>query len=93
MIEINCKFADRALVPNRVLPSGWISGEVKTRDGEICQARFLSIWDNEGDRYASVLDDICQRFWGIPFRAIRSMWYSRIGDPGNYWCLLKMEKK
>lgn len=89
MERIQCKYADRVLIPSNGTPK---SEEVVTSDGVRCRMKFLATWNNEGDRYEKEFEGICQQKYKASFRAIRSIWIARLGHVDNYWHLINLIK-
>lgn len=67
------------------------SGQFKTLDGKVCDALFISVWDNRDGRYDEQLDHICQKYWGVPFASVKSLWYERCSEIEGYWYLLNLK--
>lgn len=88
MKKIKSKYIEYLLAPANAITET----TVETVDGFICNLRFQSTWNNEYDRYEEQLDDVCQRYYHCPFRAIKSIWFDRLGMLSEYWHLVKMEK-
>ena len=88
---IKARFADKILAPDLALPRLAPEGvALMTSDGIACVAHFLSTWDNSAGRYDDELDLFCQREWGLPFAAIRSVWIGRINNIGTVWHYIEL---
>ena len=92
MTNLNCKYAEDVLIPIAGLGGLRDDPEVQTKDGVHCLAQFLSVWDNSDDRYKEELDYSCHHKWGCSFSRIHSIWFGRIGNPGAYWYLIKLNR-
>ena len=92
-IDINLRYAERALLPGSVFPGGVADmTPVRTNDGVLCLAHFLSTWDNGGGRYEEELDRLCQRQWNCSFDFIRTIWRGRVEDTGQIWHYIELKK-
>lgn len=90
---INAKYTDRILLPGSAIPKGSKDMlPVKTADGTVCLAHFLSTWDNGGGRYEAELDRLCQRQWGCGFELIRSLWRGRLISVDEIWHYIELKK-
>lgn len=90
---IKAKYTDKILIPDFALPRGLKEGaQLETMDGVSCLAHFLSTWDNTDGRYDEELDGLCQRQWGVPFQAIRSVWIGRINNIDSLWHYIELKK-
>lgn len=90
MNSIKAKYAERVLVPKEAL-SGIEAGQYVTSDGKVCDALFISVWDNRSGMYDDQLEHVCQMNWNIPFSYMRSMWIERCWEIEGYWYLLELK--
>ena len=93
MRTIQCKFNERVIVPQEAVAGLSIGESFYTMDGKVCTAKFISGWNNDSGEYDDILNDICMKYWNVPFSAIRSVWIGRIGSVGNMWHLIELTKK
>lgn len=87
-MKIKAKFAEKLLAP----ANGIQFGEVETADGIKCRTEFQATWNNADGFFDEELDEICHREYGCSFRAINSIWLSRLGHLSDYWHLVKLIK-
>ena len=90
MNSIKAKYAEWVLVPKEGL-SGIESGDYRTLDGKICHADLISVWDNRSGRYDEQLDHVCQKYLGISFSYVKSIWSERCWEIEGYWYLLNLK--
>ena len=88
---IQSKFAERVLVPREGI-SGHGPGKYETQDGKVCDAIFISIWDNADGRYDDQLDFVCRKYWDMPFSRFRSLWIARVGELKGFWYLVQLKE-
>lgn len=88
MKKIKSKYSEYLLAPANAITET----DVETVDGAICRLRFLATWNNEYDRYEEQLNDVCRRYYNCEFRAIKSIWFDRLGMLSEYWHFVKMER-
>lgn len=88
MQRIDCRFAERVIVPSNGINA--TDKEVSTSDGQKVKLKFIGTWNNEEGRFNDELDDICLRFWGVPFITMRSIWVSRLGRVSDFWHIVEM---
>jgi hypothetical protein len=89
MTTLKCKYAEEILIPDNGI---FRDSEYKTADGQRVSVQFITTWNNRDGSFDNELDEICQRKWGIAFRAMKSVWISRLGTIGDYWHLIKLTK-
>lgn len=92
MSKILSKFTERLLAPRNAFIAG-LSGEYETLDGVTCRTEPIGTWNNKDGYFEEEFDDICQRFYGCPFSAIRSIWFGRLGKISDIWDMVKMIPK
>jgi len=92
MNSIKAKYAEWVLVPKEGL-SGIESGDYRTLDGKVCHADLISIWDNRDGRFDDQLDHVCQKYWGLSFSYVKSIWAERCWEIEGYWYLLNLKEK
>lgn len=97
--HLDIKFTPFAFCPLNAIDPSFYRRDVEnviphfmTRDGVECSPEFLSCWNNEDSRYDAQFEELCQEYYGLPFRSIRSVWISRLGSADNYWHLIKLVK-
>lgn len=89
MNKIKAKYAENVMVPKEGI-SGIKPGVYQTLDGKVCNATFISVWNNTDGRYDEQLDHICRKFWNISFSYIKSLWMERCMEIEGYWYFLKL---
>jgi len=92
MSNIYCDFSEQVLLPKEAFEKFGF-GPYKTRDGKVCDAIFISVWNNADGRYNEQLDYICMKYWNVHFDTMRSMWFGRLGGVGDYWYFLQLKEK
>lgn len=91
MNRISAKFAERVLVPIEGM-SGLKPEPYITSDGKVCNATFISFWDDRDGRYDEQLDHLCRLYWDLPFSYIKSIWMERCMEIEGYWYLLVLRE-
>ena len=61
-----------------------------TNDGKVAKATFVSVWVNTDGMFDDELQMICQRFFGLDFGYIRSVWVARLGNVEDIWYHIKL---
>jgi hypothetical protein len=92
MSNIYCNFSEFVLLPKEAFDEFGF-GPFRTKDGKVCDAIFISVWNNADCRYDEQLDHICQIKWNIRFDSVRSMWIGRLGEVGCYWYLIQLKER
>ena len=97
--KIQAKFNEYVLCPRNAIEPGFytrnpaILPELVTADGSVCEAEFISTWNDTGGVYDDEFDNICQCRFGVPFVSIRSIWIGRLGRIDDFWHLIKLKRK
>ena len=63
-----------------------------TREGKMARATFCHTWNNAGGRYDKLFDELCLADYGMPFKSLCAIWFSRLGRLDDYWHLIKLEE-
>lgn len=89
MNKISAKYAEYVLLPKEEV-SGIGAGQFRTADDKVCEATFISGWDNRDGRYDKQLDWVCRKYWGVGFSAVKSLWHERRWEIEGYWYLFNL---
>ena len=65
--------------------------EFVTVDGVSHRVEFIGTWNNVNSEYDDEFDSVCQKYYGMPFEAIRSMWIGRLSKLDSFWHLVKLD--
>jgi len=96
--RIDAKSADYVFCPANAIEDEFyhrnsnVIPELVTRDGVVHSCTFISTWNNSGGVYEDEFDNVCQRYFGISFMSIQSVWIGRLGKVDSFWHLIKLEK-
>lgn len=92
-IELNIRYAEKILVPDEAFPKECQDGVLlKTSEGVVCMAHFLSSWNNNSRRYDDELDGLCHRQWDCTFELVRNIWQGRLVSVGDIWHYIELKK-
>lgn len=64
-----------------------------TTDGIVNDATFIETWYDRAGVFTDEFDSVCQRYYGMNFESIKSIWIGRLGTLDDYWHLIKLEKE
>ena len=92
MTRIQCKFAERVLVPGNAFDGPLSTKELLTMDGHRCAATFLWSLNNTDGRFDQELEDVCMGLWSMNLNMWKSLWTERLGYCDKYWHFVKLEK-
>ena len=93
---INAKSAEYILCPANAIADAFYKRNpdnpyrLKTVDGAEHIATFVCTWCNRDCTYDEELEATCQKYYGMTFEGIRSMWIGRLGRVDDYWHLIKL---
>ena len=94
--KIQAKSAEYILCPANAIEDAFYKRKaddtflLQTVDGAKHEVVFLCTWFNHGSVYDDELEAACQRYYGMTFEGIRSMWIGRLGHVDDYWHLIKL---
>ena len=94
--KIQAKSAEYILCPANAIEDDFYKRKdhspflLQTVDGVKHSVVFLCTWFNRGTMYDDELEATCQRYYGMTFEGIRSMWIGRLGRVDDYWHLIKL---
>lgn len=92
MKEIKCRYAPFVLVPHEAIVGSGPGGFV-TLDGKVCDAVFVTGYNNREGDYDKELDEICRKNWEIPFSQFKSFWYERCWRIEGFWHYIQLKEK
>ena len=96
--RIHAKSAEFVFCPANAIENGfytrdsYVTPELVATDGVAHKATFIGTWNNRGGVYEEEFENICQKYYGLPFVSIRSMWIGRLDKLDDYWHLIKLDK-
>lgn len=82
--SIKANYAERIICPSNAIDLK-LGLECQTGDGVNCKIQVQAVWNNEDGGYDEELDYLCKKYFDVPFKAIRSIWFSRLGGVSDYW--------
>ena len=94
--KIQAKSAEYILCPANAIEDAFYKRNpdnpycLETVDGAENIATFICSWCNRDCVYDDELEAVCQKYYGMTFEAIRSMWIGRLGRVDDYWHLIKL---
>ena len=97
--RIDAKYAPVVFCPsNAIEDTFWRREEnvdplFRTADGKVCKPRFLGTTNNRCGDYEEEFDYICERRFNMPFSAVRSIWFARLGWLDDYWHLIELKEE
>ena len=98
LYRIKAKFAPDVFLPSNAIDNSFWKRTSNnknyrfiTTDGHTCRVEFICTSNNSDGEYDDYFDDFCQRKFGIPYIAIRSMWIGRLDRVDSYWHWIKLE--
>lgn len=95
--KIQAKSAEYILCPANAIEDAFYKRKadspflLKTADGAKHSVVFLCTWFNHGSVYDEELEAACQRYYGMTFEGIRSIWIGRLGRVDDFWHLIKLD--
>lgn len=93
--RLAAKYAPLVLCPKNAIEEAFyegteMQGHFLTTDKKECAFQLQTVWDNSDGRYDNEMDAVCQENWNMPFRSMRSVWFSRLGKISDIWYLIKL---
>ena len=95
--KIQAKSAEYILCPANAIEDAFYRRNpgnpyrLETIDGAEHSVVFLCTWFNRGTMYDDELEATCQKYYGMTFEGIRSMWIGRLCRVDDYWHLIKLD--
>lgn len=95
--KIRAKSAEYILCPANAIEGDFYKRNpddpflLQTVDGAEHNATFICSWCNRDCAYDEELEAVCQKYYGMTFESIRSMWIGRLGRVDDYWHLIKLD--